>query len=303
MLWRETMKQTHDPENSNALAIGAMIRISLSSLSNTEQRIIEWMMTKGNLKPRTSIKEVAEELSVSEPLLVKVSKKLGYSGFREIRKALLSYFDALPFDKEQELSEKDNVENIIEKVFNNSVQALKEAQSIVDAKIISKAAEWIFHANRIVILGVGGSAIVGEDFEHKLLRIGIHSHTYSDNHLMVMVASQLKENDVVIAISQSGNTAEICNAILVAKKNQAKIICITNNHQSELAEISDLSIFSPAKNGPLLGQNAAARIIQLTLLDTLFIAIVVLDHEKSKVHLERSIDVVKPLHKKTLSNE
>ncbi len=291
------MKQTHDPENSNALAIGAMIRISLSSLSNTEQRIIEWMMTKGNLKPRTSIKEVAEELSVSEPLLVKVSKKLGYSGFREIRKALLSYFDVLPFDKEQELSEKDNVENIIEKVFNNSVQALKEAQSIVDAKIISKAAEWIFHANRIVILGVGGSAIVGQDFEHKLLRIGIHSHTYSDHHLMVMVASQLKENDVVIAISQSGNTAEICNAILVAKKNKAKIICITNNHQSELAEISDLSIFSPAKNGPLLGQNAAARIIQLTLLDTLFIAIVVLDHEKSKVHLERSIDVVKPLHK------
>ena len=290
------MKQTHDPENSNALAIGAMIRISLSSLSNTEQRIIEWMMTKGNLKPRTSIKEVAEELSVSEPLLVKVSKKLGYSGFREIRKALLSYFDVLPFDKEQELSEKDNVENIIEKVFNNSVQALKEAQSIVDAKIISKAAEWIFHANRIVILGVGGSAIVGQDFEHKLLRIGIHSHTYSDHHLMVMVASQLKENDVVIAISQSGNTAEICNAILVAKKNKAKIICITNNHQSELAEISDLSIFSPAKNGPLLGQNAAARIIQLTLLDTLFIAIVVLDHEKSKVHLERSIDVVKPLH-------
>ena len=92
------MKQLNDPENSNALAIGAMIRISLSSLSNTEQRIIEWMMTKGNLKPRTSIKEVAEALSVSEPLLVKVSKKLGYSGFREIRSALLSYFDALPFE-------------------------------------------------------------------------------------------------------------------------------------------------------------------------------------------------------------
>lgn len=297
------MKRVNEPDNSNALAIGAMIRISLSSLSNTEQRIIEWMMTKGNLTSRTSIKEVAIKLSVSEPLLVKVAKKLGYSGFREIRKALLSYFDALPFDKEQELSEKDGVDDIIEKVFNNSVQALKEAQSIVDAKIISQAAEWIFNANRIVILGVGGSAIVGEDFEHKLLRIGIHSHTYSDNHLMVMVASQLKENDVVIAISQSGNTTEICNAILVAKKNKTKIICITNNHQSELAEISDLSIFSPAKNGPLLGQNAAARIIQLTLLDTLFIAIVVLDNAKSKVHLERSIDVVKSLHRKTQMTE
>ena len=81
----------------------------------------------------------------------------------------------------------------IEKVFNNFVQALKEAQSIVDAKIIFKAAEWIFHANRIVIFGVGCTAIVSQDIEHKLLRIGIHSHTYSDNHLMVMVASQLKK--------------------------------------------------------------------------------------------------------------
>ena len=58
----------------------------------------------------------------------------------------------MPFEKEELLSEKDNVKNIIEKVFNNSVQALKEAQSIVDTKIISKAAKWIFHTNRIVIL-------------------------------------------------------------------------------------------------------------------------------------------------------
>ena len=99
----------------------------------------------------------------------------------------------MPFEKKELLSEKDNVKNIIEKVFNNSVQALKEAQSIVDAKIIFKAAEWIFHANRIVIFGVGGTAIVSQDIEHKFLRIGIHSHTYSDNHLMVMVASQLKK--------------------------------------------------------------------------------------------------------------
>ncbi|WP_143423463.1 hypothetical protein [Gilliamella apicola] len=106
---------------------------------------------------------------------------------------MLSYFNPLPFEKEKQLSEKDNFRNIIEKVFNNSVQALKDAQSIVDAKIIFKAAKWIFHANRIVIFGVGCTAIVSEDIEHKLFRIGIHSHTYSDNHLMVMVASQLKK--------------------------------------------------------------------------------------------------------------
>lgn len=282
----------------NALAIGARIRISLSSLSNTEQRIIEWMMTKGNIGHQTSIKEVATKLDVSEPLLVKVAKKVGYTGFRELRKALLSYFDVLPFEKENEISEKDGINDIVNKVFSNSIQALKEAQSIVDPCIIDQAAQWILKAKHVVILGVGGSATVGEDFEHKLLRIGIHSHTYSDYHLMMMVSAQLTDKDVIIAISQSGNTTEVCKALQVAKNQGAKIICITNNHQSDLAEIAHLSVFSPAKNGPLLGQNAEARLIQLILLDVLFITIISKDYSGTKSKLERSIDVVRPLHGK-----
>lgn len=285
--------------NHNALAIGARIRISLSSLSNTERRIIEWMMTKGNIQSKTSIKEVAQKLNVSEPLLVKVAKKVGYSGFRELRSALISYFDVLPFDKEQEVSENDNIHDLVDKVFNSSVQALKEAQSIVDHNIIVQAADWVMNAQHVVIFGVGGSATVGEDFEHKLLRIGLHSHTYSDYHLMMMVASQLTEHDVIIAISQSGNTTEVCNAAQIAKNQGAKIICITNNHQAELAEISHLSIFSPARNGPILGQNAVARIIQLTLLDVLFIAMITKDYGGTKIKLERSIDAVRPLHGKS----
>jgi RpiR family transcriptional regulator, repressor of rpiB and als operon len=286
-------KNTND---NNALAIGARLRISLSRLSNTERKIIEWMMAKGNIQSDTSIKEVAFKLNVSEPLLVKVAKKVGYSGFRELRSALISYFDVLPFDKEQEISEKDTVHDIIDKVFNISIQELKEARSIVDPEIISQAAELILQAKHVVIYGVGGSAIVGQDFEHKLLRIGLHSHTYSDYHLMMMVASQLTENDVVIAISQSGNTNEVCSAAQVARNQGAKIISITNNDQAELADISHLSIFSPARNSPIFGQNAVARVIQLTLLDVLFIAMISSDYDGTKNQLEKSIAAVKQFH-------
>jgi len=137
---------------------------------------------------------------------------------------------------------------------------------------------------------------VCNDFEHKLLRIGILSHTYSDLHLMLMVTSQLSEQDVIIVISQSGDTRELLQAVEIAKHNRAKVICITNDNVSPLSQCADLSIFSPAMSGPLLGQNAVARIVQLNLLDTLFIAILLLDYQGNSEKLQRGMQVVGPLH-------
>ncbi|WP_255562125.1 SIS domain-containing protein [Rahnella sp. PD12R] len=270
--------------------------MSLSQLNPTERRIVEWLIIKGNISQETSLREVAAALEVSEPLLVKVAKKVGFSGFREMRTALISYFESLPYEREEEITEHDSLDNVLDKVFSNSIQVLKEARSVADAATIGKAARLIFQARRVIIFGVGGSASVGMDFEHKLLRIGIISHAYSDFHLMLMAASQLDEKDVVIAISQSGETREMLNAANTAIANKAKLICITNDNGSPLSQCSDLSIFSPAMSGPLLGQNAVARIVQLNLLDSLFIAILLEDYQGNKEKLSRGIDVVSPLH-------
>lgn len=290
-------KNNHlEQDVDSALAIGARIKMSLSQLNPTERRITEWLITKGNICHETSLREVASALDVSEPLLVKVAKKVGFSGFREMRSALLSYFDSLPYERDEEITENDSLDTVLDKVFSNSIQVLKEARAVADPSTIGKAARLIFNASRVIIFGVGGSASVGMDFEHKLLRIGIISHAYSDFHLMLMAASQLNENDVVIAISQSGETREMLNATNTASQRKAKVICITNDNGSALSQCSDLSIFSPAMSGPLLGQNAVARIVQLNLLDSLFIAILLEDYQGNKTKLSQGIEAVSPLH-------
>ncbi|WP_024910709.1 SIS domain-containing protein [Chania multitudinisentens] len=293
-----TNSQDSLQETDNALAIGAKIKMSLSQLNPTERRIAEWLITKGNISKETSLREVASTLDVSEPLLVKVAKKVGFSGFRELRSALISYFESLPYERDEEITVNDNLDTVLDKVFSNSIQVLKEAQSVADTTVIGQAAQLIFQARRVIIFGVGGSASVCQDFEHKLLRIGIISHAYSDFHLMLMVASQLEDSDVVIAISQSGDTRELVNAAQTATARHAKLICITNDNSSPLSQCSDLSIFSPAMSGPLLGQNAVARIVQLNLLDTLFIAILLEDYKGNKEKLSRGITVVSPLHER-----
>ncbi len=270
--------------------------MSLSQLNPTERRIVEWLVTKGNVTKDTGLREIACSLQVSEPLLVKVAKKIGYSGYRELRSSLISYFEAMPFDSGEEITENDSLNTVLDKVFSNSIQVLKEARTVADAATIEMAAGFIFNARRVVIFGIGGSASVGIDFEHKLLRIGIIAHVYSDFHLMLMASSQLDDRDVVIAISQSGDTREMVNATNTARSRNAKVICITNDNGSPLSQASNLSIFSPAMSGPLLGQNAVARIVQLNLLDTLFIAILLEDYQGNKEKLSRGIAIVSHLH-------
>lgn len=284
--------------NLDALATGAKIRLSLSGLSTTEKQIAEWILARGNINSKTSIKSVAEALDVSEPLIVKLAKKLGFAGYRELRQAVVAYSNVLPLDSEQEIEPTDNVDIVLNKVFSGTIQAMKEARSVADPAIIDGAANAIFNARSVSIFGVGGSATICQDFEHKLLRIGIFGRAYSDSHMMLMVSSQLAENDVVVVISQSGDTRDLLSAVQACKENHAKVICITNNENSSLALASDYAIFSPARGGLLLGQNAIARIVQLNLLDVLFIAITLKDHEGSKARLAKGSAIVKHLHGK-----
>ena len=258
----------------------------------------EWLLARDNVSNKTSIKHVAEELQVSEPLIVKLSKKLGFTGYRELRQSIVAYSSALPLDSEQEVEPTDNVETVLNKVFSGTIQAMKEARSVADPLLIEKAAKAIFNAKNVCILGVGGSATVCKDFEHKLLRIGIFGRAYSDFHMMLMVSCQLSEDDVVVVISQSGDTKELLKAVDTCQHNQAKVICITNNEHSPLATASDYAIFSQAKSGMLLGQNAVARIVQLNLIDVLFLTILLQDHDSNKSKLIKGSEVVEHLHGK-----
>jgi DNA-binding MurR/RpiR family transcriptional regulator len=285
--------------NRDSLAIGAKVRMALPSLSTTERLIAEWFLCKGNLDVTTSIKYVAEHLDVSEALIVKLSKKLGFAGFRELRHALVEYLHIIPYETEREVGPKDSVSLVLSKVFANSIQSLKEALSIADPNLIEQAARLISNSRQIILFGVGGSSSVCHDFEHKLLRIGLLSRTYDDFHKMLMVSSQLTEQDVVIAISQSGETTEIVKATTLAKQYKSKIICITNNDLSSLAQLADIAIFSPARGGLLLGQNAVARVIQLNLLDVLFLAILLEDYDLNREALSRSSKVVRHLRSKS----
>lgn len=280
-----------------SLSLIPNIRMKREGMTNTEKRVVDWLLDATKFNKSTALNAIANDLDVSEALIVKVAKLLGFSGFRDLRKQITTSFEENQLDT-FELSSQDTPQDLVDKVFNVSLQTISEGKAILNSKVISEAAKCFFNAQNRDLYAAGGSNTISDDIEHKFLRIGIRCNTYRDIHLMMMSASLLTENDVILVVSHSGKTTDLLKVVYEAKKNGAKIICITHSDISPIAVISDFVICTPAPDTPLLGKNASARILQLILVDAFFVSVAQQNIHLSEMNLEKTFTATKYFRKK-----
>ncbi len=279
--------EMHDPR-----AIGAQIRMRLPSLTSLEGKVAANILARRDITGAMPLRVVATGSGVSDAMVVKVAKKLGFSGFRAFRQGLLDYYGSDTAGLHSEVTTQDTAAQIVQKVFRTAKQAIEETLAILDLAAFERATE-ILHRSRLRdFYGLGGSAQIARDISHKFLRIGLRSAVYDDTHMMMMSASLLGQGDVVMAVSHSGTTLAVIEAVDLAGRNGANTIAITNYADSQLARRADIVLCSTAQNSPLLGENATARIAQLALLDALFVATAQRDRRLADQNLGQTMRAV-----------
>ena len=269
-------------------AVGPKIRMMMPLLTPLEARVVETVFGHRDFDENTALKQIAEEAGVSEAMVVKIAKKLGFSGYRDFRTAVSEYGRLPTAEMHQELSVEDSSAEIVQKVFRTSIHALEETLAILDMAAFDRAADLIHGARQRDFYGVGGSAQIARDVSHKFLRIGIRASVYDDAHMMLMSAAILGPEDVAIGFSHSG----VIDAIQLARKSGAPTIAVTNYNASPLAQLADVVLCSTAQGSPLMGENAAARIAQLNILDAIFMAVAQRDYQAAERNLERTMGAV-----------
>ncbi|WP_193224388.1 SIS domain-containing protein [Bacillus sp. B1-b2] len=270
------------------------------SLGNKERRVTSFISNNYQELAKSTISEVAVHLNVSEATITKVCKKLKCKGFYELKKAIELYVNGQKEedqnDLDSEFTRKDSNKVILEKVMLNAILAIQDTLDIVDYVAFDKAAEILRNKSeekKIFLVGNGGSAILCEDFQHKLLKIGIFAHVYKDTHMQFMFTSLVNKGDIVLGISHTGATKNIVQILKLAQLKEAHTISLTNYMNSPITEVSDVSLVSTAKNHPITGENASARIVQLSILDALYTSLALKDSGGSNKNLLLTSDAVK----------
>ncbi len=284
-------------ENFDTKTVGPRIRMMMPLLTPLEAKVVDTVFAMREFSDETSLKQIADDAGVSEAMVVKITKKLGFAGYRDFRTAVSQYNRQPTAEMHQELSVDDTSLEIVQKVFRTSINALEETLSILDMVAFEKAADLIHGAKHRDFYGVGGSAQIARDVAHKFLRIGVRASVFDDVHMMLMSAALLSEGDIAVGFSHSGNTTAIIEGLQVAKRNGAQTIAVTNYNSSALAQAADVVLCSTAQGSPLMGENAAARIAQLNILDAVFMAVAQRDYQSAERNLDRTMSAVKSKRK------
>ena len=149
---------------------------------------------------------------------------------------------------------------------------------------IQKLAEKINAENyRVVFLGCGTAYYCALGAQYFFAEHGTNSHAYG-GYEFAPFAKFYDERTVVIAISQSGETADTLLAVKEAKKNNAHIVAVVNARGSTLERIADITL--PVSAGPEIAVvSTKAFTAQLAILYTLAYAVSgKIDEGKNNIH-------------------
>lgn len=269
------------------------IKALRQSLSSSEAKLADFTLNSANAIRNLSSVELAKVVGVSQSSVVKFSQKLGYKGFPTFKLAVI---DALNDETTEpklhgKITLSDSLEQIAEKLLSSKLAVLTETKNLNEARAVEEAVSLLKASKRILICGLGGSALVAKDFSYKLQKLGMPAIAEPDGHAQLAYVSTFSKGDLVIAISESGVTREIAEVVTQAKKNDCQVISVTKFGNSAVADQADVRLYSVAEEESVRLSSILARTAQDFVIDILFIALTQSSRQGRKL-LEHSNDVV-----------
>ena len=249
------------------------IRSHYEQLGRGERKIADLILSDPHAILPLTITEFSRKAGCGTATLVRFSKRLGFAGYGELKLSIAREISTLSAENEP-VSSNESCYSIFSRKLRDALVALQETRFTLDPNLMDMAAQKIMQAKRIVIFGLGNSAAIAHDAQHKLLRIGLDAMACSDNHLQAIIASHLTDGCVAIGISHSGQSVDIVEALHLARMNGASTICITNHNTSPITQVSDICLFTKSDETENSILALSSRIAQLTIFDAIYTYIV-----------------------------
>ncbi len=138
--------------------------------------------------------------------------------------------------------ERQEILEIAEEVLRIEAEGILSLSSRLDESF-AVAVEWIFEAKgRVIIMGIGKSGLVGRKIVATLSSTGTPSLFIHPVEAMHGDLGMVRGGDIIIALSNSGETDELNILLPNLKTLGTRIIAFTGSLRSTLAQLSDLAI-------------------------------------------------------------
>ena len=275
----------------------SQVRTLNGAFPKREQLVADFVLANLEGISFLSQHEIAAATEVSVATVNRFCTTIGCEGFRDFQIRLaqnvavsLQYLGGASGDQSE-------TGQLVTQVFSTLVDTLTLVRGQLDSEAIEQATDKLADARRIAFLGVGGgSANVAREGANRFFRLGIPAEAHADGYLQRMLSSTLIEGDVLVAISSSGQPAELLDSIAIAKQYGATTISLTKTG-SDLALLTDISIQIDIPEDQDIYKPSASRLVYIAIVDVLAAGAARKRPERVKENLRRIRTSLLPLTK------
>ena len=119
---------------------------------------------------------------------------------------------------------------------------LQDSLRKLKGKQVERFIDVLLTAKRVFVVGAGRSGLAVKAFAMRLMHLGVPVFVVGET-----ITPALREGDVVVAVSGSGETDLIVESAKISKKVGAKLVAITSYPKSSLAKLADLTVTLPGR--------------------------------------------------------
>ena len=269
---------------------------SMDSFFDTEKKIGDYIVRNPKKVVDMTVGELAKECGVSEASVSRFCKRIELKGFHHLKISLArELVDAKDGGEISGHISVDDMEGSLRGILSNKMEELRQTVAMIDREELKKILGVINNADTVLMVAVGNTIPVAMDGAYKLNQIGIRAMSTPIWETELGYSYNLTDKDVVVAISNSGESTGVIQILEAAKSRGAVAISITNNVRSSVAELSTYHITTATREKLFLDGYCFSRVSATMVIEIIYLLLASMRKEsyESIVRHEQSMAYTK----------
>lgn len=226
-----------------------------------------------------SITTLAKESGSSTAAVVRLYKRLQFDGYGSLKLALAQdvFGNNTPRSEGPYIfdpSKAKEVSSITTMMVETACESIKALKEVLSSTQLESAVESLFKSEKILLAGIGASALAAMDLYQKLGRLGMYASFPSEPDLQIVNACALDTKSVAIIFSYSGETKTMRQVAQQAKEAGALVVAITRVGGNSLSKLADVVLTVPASEALFRQGATLSRLNQLVVVDILYSSLI-----------------------------
>lgn len=261
------------------------LKDNIKKLTKSERKVANYIIKEPTEVMFDSINELSKSVGTSTTTIMRLSTKMGYSGYTELQRNVQEVIKDGKAPQARLTSNLKNIEkeNLCTETINHYATQLNQFSNQIDESTLNNAVKLIENAKKICCTCVRSGLPAGQYFSQNVNRIkGNCNLIIADVSDWVDEVVSMGPDDVLVAISYQRYAKRINDFVKIAKEQNIKIIIITDTYSSPLVDYADVII--PCDSNSLAFHNSP--ILSLIAIDYIINSLAIKESSKDTNRLD-----------------